>query len=81
MAAYWLSRFPITPSPPLCPWPCPAVPRAAEHEGTGTMLQLRHLRNFKILAEELNYTRAARKANISQSSLSEQIMRLEDIIG
>ncbi len=45
------------------------------------MLQLRHLRNFKILAEELNYTRAARKANISQSSLSEQIMRLEDIIG
>ena len=44
-------------------------------------MELRHLRNFRLLAEELNFTRAARRAHVSQSSLSEQILRLEDILG
>lgn len=44
-------------------------------------VELRHLRHFKHLAEELNFTRAARRGNISQSSLSEQISRLEDVLG
>lgn len=44
-------------------------------------LELRHLRKFRILAEELNFTRASRRTNTSQSALSEQIMRLEDVLG
>lgn len=45
------------------------------------LADLRHLRNFRFLAEELNFTRAAGRAHVSQSSLSEQIRRLEDILG
>lgn len=45
-----------------------------------TPLELRHLRNFWILAEELNFTRAARRAIISQSAMSEQIARLEEVL-
>lgn len=43
-------------------------------------VELRHLRNFWILAEELNFTRAARRAILSQSALSEQIARLEEVL-
>lgn len=44
-------------------------------------IELRHLRKFRVLAEELNFTRASRRTNTSQSALSEQIMRLEDVLG
>jgi DNA-binding transcriptional LysR family regulator len=43
-------------------------------------IELRQLRYFVHLAEELSFSRAAKKANISQSSMTEQLQRLEDIL-
>lgn len=44
-------------------------------------IELRQLRYFVALAEELNFTRAARKAHLAQQGLSSAIQRLEDIVG
>jgi DNA-binding transcriptional LysR family regulator len=44
-------------------------------------LELRQLRNFVILAEELNFRRAAERLFISQPSLSHQIALLETNLG
>ena len=44
-------------------------------------IELRQLRYFVRLAEELSFSRAAKKANISQSSMTEQLQRLEDVLG
>jgi LysR family cyn operon transcriptional activator len=48
-----------------------------EHAG----MELRHLRYFVALAEELNFTRAAGKVHVTQSTLSHQIKQLENEIG
>jgi LysR family cyn operon transcriptional activator len=46
-----------------------------------TMMELRHLRYFAALAEQLNFTRAAETVHVTQSTLSHQIKQLETEIG
>ena len=44
-------------------------------------MDLRHLEYFIVVAEELNFSRAAERLHTAQSSLSHQIRHLEEIIG
>lgn len=44
-------------------------------------MELRHLRYFVALAEVLNFTRAAERVHVTQSTLSHQIRQLEEELG
>ena len=44
-------------------------------------MEIRHLRYFCVLAEQLHFTKAALLLNVAQPALSHQIMQLEDELG
>ena len=44
-------------------------------------MEIRQLRYFLALAQELNFTKAATRANVAQPALSRQIHKLENELG
>jgi len=66
--------------PPIRPAPIQLSNQSPERKPGGVLsiIEVRHLHTVIVLADELNFTRAAHRLRISQPALSRQITDLEE---